>query len=146
MEDVRAKRNQRQSRGEGNVSKDLKQVAEHSLLGNIGRAHEFESDPCLEIVAIRARSTRQNWDAHLTIYGIRHIKADYVHDHGQKGCHARQGVYLQQVDISVRVAAQKPFLATYPYRPPVGATLLDDAPFVIKGSEKFPAGMEGEAR
>jgi len=39
----------------------------------------------------------------------------------------------------------EPFLATDPYRPPVGATLLDDTPFVIKGSEKLPAGMEGEA-
>ena len=47
--------------------------------------------------------------------------------------------------ISVRVATQKPFLATDPYRPMVGATLLDDTPFVIKGSEKFPAEIEGEA-
>jgi len=60
MEDERAKRNQQRRRGEGNVSKDLIQVAEHSLLGNIGRAHEFKSDPCLEVVAIRAGSARHN--------------------------------------------------------------------------------------
>ena len=28
--------------------------------------------------------------------------------------------------------------ATDPYRPPVGTTPLNDAPFVVKGSEKLP--------
>jgi len=57
-------------------------------------------------------------DPGLTIYRSRSVEADNVDDHGQECGYASQGVY--------------------PYSPPVGATPLDDTPFVVKGSEKLP--------
>lgn len=88
---------------------------------------------------------------HLTVYFRIIIKGKYVEGYGHKGRDARDGVNLQQERINpllcmggdsddrwlmIHETRKK---STDPYSPSVGAISPDDIPFVVEGSEEFPA-------
>ena len=61
-----------------------------------------------------------------------------------EGSHARKGVDLQKAKISSPTAQNPGILkpgaiTTYPDRPPIAATSLDDTPLKVEGREELPA-------
>jgi hypothetical protein len=76
--------------------------------------------------------------------GVHDYKANYYRQEGGSAC---KGVYLPRQRISPRLqigrgSQSEVLITTDPYRPAVGETPLDHAPFIIQSSEEFPAGVE----
>ena len=80
----------------------------------------------------------------MTIDRVRRIEKEHIKTYGNEGTHACQGINLRRRAINTRPSRagneiQKKH-ETDPYCPPVWATPLDDAPFVIESDEELPAG------
>ena len=80
---------------------------------------------------------------HLTIDRTHDIHDDKTKYYAQKGGQSRKGINLSVMEQGYHQYSGEnqsdTHMVTYPYRPAVGATSLNDAPFIIKSSDEFPA-------
>ena len=82
---------------------------------------------------------------HLTIDRAHVIHDDKTNYYAQKGRHSRKGINLTIMEQEYHQYSGgnqgDVRITTYPYRPPVGAMSLNDAPFVIKSDDELPAAV-----
>ena len=82
-------------------------------------------------------------NTHLTIERVRGIESQHIKTYGDECAHACQGINLRGGMFNTRlsrVGETQKKRGTDPYCPPVWATPLEDAPFIIESDEELPAG------
>ena len=84
---------------------------------------------------------------HLTVDMGCSIHENKANCYRQEGGNARNGVYLPSQRISPRLQLgrgnkSEVRITTDPYRPAVGETPSNYTPFIVQGSEEFPARVE----